>query len=126
MHEMMKYFLLTENQQQFLNSEHVPDPANPAPICVILMRSSWYSCMLYLLYAVQLYTVQLYTQIPLSYGKGTPCYAVYCMLYAVCCILYAVCCMLYYSQKSCSFLNSCICAHFWYVYSLKELQMYGA
>ena len=85
-----------------------------------------YSCMLYLLYAVQLYTVQLYTQIPLSYGKGTPCYAVYCMLYAVYCMLYAVCCMLYYSQKSCSFLNSCICAHFWYVYSLKELQMYGA
>ena len=46
--------------------------------------------MLYMLYAVycmpyavQLYTVQLYTQIPLSYGKGTPCYAVYCMLYAV-------------------------------------------
>ena len=38
MHEIMKYFLLTENQQQFLNSEHVPDPANPAPICVILMR----------------------------------------------------------------------------------------
>ena len=24
-----------------------------------------------------------YTQIPLSYGKGTPYYAVYCMLYAV-------------------------------------------
>ena len=46
--------------------------------------------MLYLLYAVQLYTVQLYTQIPLSYGKGTPCYAVYCMLYTVCCMLYAV------------------------------------
>ena len=46
--------------------------------------------MLYLLYAVQLYTVQLYTQIPLSYGKGTPCYAVYCMLYAVYCMLYAV------------------------------------
>ena len=43
MHEIMKYFLLTENQKQFLNSEHVPDPANPAPICVILMRSSWYS-----------------------------------------------------------------------------------
>ena len=42
MHEIMKYFLLTENQQQFMNSEHVPDPANPDPICVILMRSSWY------------------------------------------------------------------------------------
>ena len=65
-------------------------------------------CMLYAvqLYAVQLYavpavcctrlyTVQLYTQIPLSYGKGTPCYAVYCMLYAVYCMLYTVCCMLY-------------------------------
>ena len=39
----MKYFLLTENQEQFLNSEHASDPANPAPICVILMRSSWYS-----------------------------------------------------------------------------------
>ena len=36
-----------------------------------------------------------YTQIPLSYGKGTPCYAVYCMLYAVYCMLYTVCCMLY-------------------------------
>ena len=36
-----------------------------------------------------------YTQIPLSYGKGTPCYAVYCILYAVYCMLYAVYCMLY-------------------------------
>ena len=53
-----------------------------------------------MLYAVQLYAVPAvcctavycmpYTQIPLSYGKGTPCYAVYCMLYTVCCMLYAV------------------------------------
>ena len=39
MHEILKYFLLTENQQQFLNSEHASDPANPAANCVILMRS---------------------------------------------------------------------------------------
>ena len=56
--------------------------------------------MLYLLYAVQLYAVPAvycipYTQIPLSYGKGTPCYAVYCILYAAFCMLYTVCCILY-------------------------------
>ena len=50
MHEIMKYFLLTENQQQFLNSEHASDPANPAPICVILilMRSSEVQLYMYL------------------------------------------------------------------------------
>ena len=39
MHEIMKYFLFTENQQQCLNAEHASDPANPAANCVILMRS---------------------------------------------------------------------------------------
>ena len=43
--------------------------------------------MLYLLYAVPAVYCMPYTQIPLSYGKGTPCYAVYCMLYAVYCVL---------------------------------------
>ena len=60
--------------------------------------------MLYAVYAVYCTAVcrmltavycMPHTQIPLSYGKGTPCYAVYCMLYAVYCMLYTVCCMLY-------------------------------
>ena len=59
----------------------------------------WYAvcCICCILYAVCCTAVYCmpHTQIPLSYGKGTPCYAVYCMLYAVYCMLYTVCCMLY-------------------------------
>ena len=91
--------------------------------------------MLYMLYAVYCmpYAVQLYTvcrilryRLAMVRVPHAMLYTVFCMLYTVCCMLYTVCCMLYYSQKSCSLLNACICAHFWCVYSLKELQMYGA
>ena len=44
MHEIMKYFLLTENQQQCLNSDHVLNPANPEADGAVLTRNSWYSC----------------------------------------------------------------------------------
>ena len=84
--------------------------------------------MLYMLYAVYCmpYAVQLYTVCRILRYRLAMVRVPHAMLYTVYCMLYTVCCMLYYSQKSCSFLNSCICAHFWYVYSLQELHMYGA
>ena len=54
-----------------------------------------YSCMLYLLYVVQLYTVCRILRYRLAMVRVPHAilYAVYCMLYN--CMLYAVYCMLY-------------------------------
>ena len=61
----IKYFIISCicAQKQYVDFRwHVPDPANPAPICVILMRSSWYTTVQYpeiLYYSILRYVLDL-------------------------------------------------------------------